>query len=80
MKSKQETLEEVANKIYHNIKNKYPVIPNDITWIQGFIEGAKWQAERMYSEEEVFEMMSKCPYILPTDIKNWYEKFKKNKI
>lgn len=27
---------------------------------QSFIEGAKWQAERMFSEEEVYELMIKA--------------------
>jgi hypothetical protein len=53
----QETLEEVANKIYHNIKNSYPVIPKNTTWIQGFVEGTKWQQEQMYSKEEVRQML-----------------------
>ena len=55
---KEETLEEAA-------KNKYPIentgamfMPNrhevsNIFRQEGFIEGANWQAERMYSEEEV---------------------------
>ena len=48
-KSKQETLEEVAKKQWGNVHR---------TGVLGFIEGAKWQAERMYSEEEVRLMLS----------------------
>ena len=56
----KETLEDAA-------KNKYPIentgdmfMPNrhDVNEIyrqEGFIEGAKWQAERMYSEEDFKE-------------------------
>jgi hypothetical protein len=49
--------------------------------LESFISGAKWQAERSYSEEEVQLILSK----LLTDIKNgnagnsveWFEQFKK---
>jgi hypothetical protein len=59
MKSK-ETLEEAANKIYPN--NGFE---DELYWDLGeiyrdkFIEGAKWQAERMYSEEEVIKIVEK---------------------
>ena len=59
---KQETLEEVAEK-------KYPL--TNILHLQlntairtGFEEGAKWQQERMYSEEEVGEIVYKNSYKL----------------
>lgn len=45
---KQETLEEAAEK--HRYGDKY----------ENFIRGAKWQAERMFSEEEVYELMIKA--------------------
>ena len=45
---KQETLEEVAEKWF----NKDGFYPNPK---QGFISGAKWQQERMYSEEDLKE-------------------------
>ena len=57
---KQETIEEAALNI----------IPNKSTagWIDtfgayertGFINGAKWQAERSYSEEEVLQLICKA--------------------
>jgi len=50
-KHKQETLEEAAKK-YKDLK-----LPDDL--FDGFIAGAKWQAERMYSEEEVIELLWK---------------------
>ena len=49
---KQETLEEVAERLY-------PIILEDDGWDKNkqyrdeWIEGAKWQAERSYSDEEV---------------------------
>ena len=51
--NKKETLEEVAEKIADNFEE-----PNfKAGVIYGVIEGAKWQAERMYSEEEVGELL-----------------------
>ena len=62
---KQETLEEVAERIYR----EYPTNPidkpqwhynRDINCFRkrkAFIAGAKWQQERSYSEEEVKEMV-----------------------
>jgi hypothetical protein len=51
METKQETLEEAAEK-YEN-KDQHQRSKLD------FIEGAKWQAERMYSEEEVIAIVEK---------------------
>jgi hypothetical protein len=45
-----ETLEEAAKKQWGNVHR---------TGVLGFIEGAKWQAERMYSEEEVIAIVEK---------------------
>jgi len=47
-----------------------------------FVEGAKWQSERMYSEEEVIDLlqeMNDWPTIFDgrIDIKEWFEQFKK---
>ena len=47
---------------------------------KSFIKGAKWQAERMYSEEEVFELLENLveTFNPPTDhLKEWFEQFKK---
>jgi hypothetical protein len=82
MKSK-ETLEEAANKIYPN--NGFE---DELYWDLGeiyrdkFIEGAKWQAERMYSEEEVLELLNKFSnrdgnHEDEQRTKNWFEQFKK---
>jgi hypothetical protein len=45
---KKETLEEAA---YRLSAEKFE--PKNIAFMLGFIEGAKWQQERSYSEEEV---------------------------
>ena len=54
---KQETIEQAANTIYPNdgFKDEYYVDLGEV-FREKFIEGAKWQAERMYSEEEVIEI------------------------
>jgi hypothetical protein len=44
MMSKQETLEEAADKF-----------SKELSQVVAFYEGARWQAERMYSKEEVIE-------------------------
>ena len=68
----QETLEEAAehyqlndNKIHHNIQYR------------AFRAGAKWQAKRMYSEED---MTNYALYILHNNVitpKEWLKQFKK---
>jgi hypothetical protein len=50
-KPKQETLEEAAERLYSD--KEYPMY--GATRRYGFINGAKWQQERSYSEEEVKE-------------------------
>jgi len=57
---KQETLEEAAEK-YH-LKNQHP--QNQYPK-KAFIEGAKWQMERSYSEEEVMDMFHNLSMHLP---------------
>ena len=52
---------------------------------QDFIKGAEWQAERMYSEEEVLQLLYKRDlYLLNRDEtvelelpEEWFEQFKK---
>jgi hypothetical protein len=43
----------------------------------GVFEGAKWQADRMYSEEEVKEILMKTDRFLRADLDLWFEQFKK---
>jgi hypothetical protein len=53
----QETLEEAAERI---TTTKFSPVTNKFTKINIFIEGAKWQQERSYSEEEVVELLQKA--------------------
>jgi hypothetical protein len=50
-KPKQETLEEVAENYSRITLNKNGLMSDK--QINGFIAGAKWQAEKMYSEEDM---------------------------
>ena len=65
---KKETLEEVAERYNLNTINAF----GDY---QSFVDGAKWQQERSYSEEEVLpllEMLQKCKeyFLLQTSLKS----------
>jgi hypothetical protein len=75
----EETLEEAAKK-HINGENKY----NRILSGHSFVEGAKWQAERMYSEEEVYSLLCSMPNFynmtIPQQVEardKWFEQFKK---
>ena len=90
---KQETLEEAAESYGEPYRcpatNENEYCKHDI--ISAFNNGAKWQAERMYSEEEVEEIVSKlmhevhCGDIVRTEYaidfklspRKWFEQFKK---
>ena len=84
---KQETIEQAANTIYPNdgFKDEYYVDLGEV-FREKFIEGAKWQAERMYSEEDMINF-HKWAYqknrIEESDkttkelLKEWFEQFKK---
>jgi hypothetical protein len=72
----KETLEEAAEK--------YVEEDNNNRYYNDFIAGAKWQAERMYSEEEVYNLLCSMPNFfnmtIPQQIKardKWFEQFKK---
>ena len=69
---KQETLEEAAVKYSNNFvedESKY------------FIKGAKWQSERMYSEEDMIEFAKYCNLKDDLSVREllviWFEQFKK---
>ena len=75
---KQETLEEVAERLYptqhvlSEIKQKV------------FIEGVKWQEQRMYSGQEVFNILMEFSRLEktsssgdPENIEHWFKQFKK---
>ena len=70
----QETLQEAAEKYW----SKQPYNED------AFIEGAKWQQERMYSEEEVYQLLyDLSAQVLnnkistPKLLEKWFEQFKK---
>ena len=46
---------------------------------EAFIDGAKWQAERMYSDEEAIRLLIKFNQEIREveDVRNWFEQFKK---
>ncbi len=92
---KQETLEEAAERLYPVVIKPILDVYDDGVSNQigeedinednreSFIEGAKWQAERMYSEEEVLDMLKfftkdtrgDKPWVDADD--EWFEQFKK---
>jgi hypothetical protein len=78
---KQETtLEEVAEKEASLFYEKGSLDWNK--YRQVFIEGAKWQQERSYSEEEVIDLLKALQihyltYNERVNIDKWFEQFKK---
>ena len=78
---KQETLEEAAERIAHNFEE--PSFKAGV--IYGIIEGAKWQQERMYSEEDMKEAFGVGINVGVSDAENlyyltfeeWFEQSKK---
>ena len=84
------TLEKAAEQHYIHKTNRIPVptsnwVNSKELQIQTFIEGAKWQAQRMYSEEEVLDLLYKRDlYLLNRDEtkelelpNDWFEQNKK---
>jgi ClpP class serine protease len=74
---KKETLEEAAEKYVKNFAESVKSARKI-----GFIDGAKWQQERMYSEEEVLKLLLNSEEYTSrfngrTDLKHWFEQFKK---
>ena len=83
---KQETLEEAAeNYARKQCDDMYDdIAPSGGSWgwetSTDFIAGAKWQAERMYSKEDMREAFKGGGKISWTDIDDfneWFEQFKK---
>ena len=74
----KETLEEVAEKYANNWEEMHPELDfEDMTPIEiskiDFIEGAKWQQERSYSEEDMDNYAEYCTtHVLTTQIGNPY--------
>ena len=81
MMSKQETLEEAANRLFYTVGNE------GISSIDSFMKGANYQSERMYSEEEVLDLLYKRDLYLfnrdetkELELPNeWFEQFKNKK-
>jgi len=73
---KQETLEEAFSK---ELKSKGLEFSSNLNPLDMFNLGVKWQSERMYSEEEVLDLLLTWRYtnhdLLST--KEWLEQFKK---
>ena len=81
MMSKQETLEEAAENYVMNESDATLKLISKYS----FKDGAKWQAERMYSEQEVESllhrfMQSQHPDWHGYSTTKWFEQFKKNRV
>jgi hypothetical protein len=73
LEPKQETLEEAAEK--HSELQAGTFTPtHKTTYKHGFEDGAKWQSERMYSKEEVEQIITQ---LMSTPPKKWFEQLKK---
>ncbi|MEI6882223.1 MAG: hypothetical protein WCK82_12950 [Bacteroidota bacterium] len=82
---KQETLEEAANKYVEDFELSFydtvEEIPVKEIAKKDFIEGAKWQAERMYSEEDLLSAFEAGMMFIGEDkgsFREWFEQFKKH--
>ena len=71
----KETLEEAAERLFPFTKDDSE---NRIITIKRFfwIDGAKWQQERMYSEEEVIKAIGAARVFYKTDEDDGYDEFK----
>ena len=71
---KQETLEEFIER------EGYPEGHTQDIWETGVRDGIAWQQERMYTEEEVLELLEDFEKERSTKVifaKQWFNKFKK---
>ena len=83
--SKQETLEEAGLK-HCDLLDEFPALVNPL---HSFKQGAKWQEQRMYSEEKVYSLLKECIKYASAwelesqngnkyaNLKNWFEQVKK---
>ena len=77
---KQETLEEAVERLFPFTKDDSE---NRIITIKRlfWIEGAKWQQKRSYSEEEVYHILCEHTAFLfaggKSTLSDWFEQFKK---
>ncbi len=79
----KETLEEAAERLFKAHSNNtslaeghYDYMMDKEDFKEASLEIAKWQAERMYSEEEVLELLRKAHFV-EQNIEEWFEQFKK---
>ena len=80
----KETLEEVAESHVENPDIIAKFSENKAMYKRMFKDGAKWQAERMYSEEEVVNILIKAyedigKRKIPNQVvlASWFKQFKK---
>ena len=71
----KETLEEYIKEVTKNFGDDINEMSVKFT-SAGIKLGAKWQAERMYSEEEVLELLRKSHFV-EQNIEEWFEQHKK---
>jgi hypothetical protein len=82
---KQETLEEVAGRLYpENIESIMDGYHDSNSYQRdSFINGARWQQERSYSKEEVLNMLNNLRLdsynygMGRIEFLEWFEQFKK---
>ena len=77
-----ETLEEAKYNAYKEYWNENHTQEVKSNFLTAFKLGAKWQAERMYSEEdlkEAFRGGRKTSWIKTDSFEEWFEQFKKKK-
>lgn len=68
----KETLEEAAREYW---KRGQFGLEKAADTERAFLKGGKWQAERMYSEEEVYNLL--CQFPNEEELDNWFEQNKK---
>lgn len=67
----KETFEEATEHRWFNTNSRS-------AFEEGFIQGAKWQQERMYSEEEVLQLLLRLQQTeYYNSLYEWFEQFKK---
>jgi hypothetical protein len=68
----KETLEEAAREYW---KRGQFGLEKAADTERAFLKGAEWQQERMYSEEEVYNLL--CQFPNKEELDNWFEQNKK---
>jgi hypothetical protein len=88
---KQETLEEAAERLQKDkygifiskdadVKGQLVIDTAKAAFLSGMTEGAKWQAERMYSEEDLrnaYRWGTTVNHGTKEHFNEWFEQFKK---